>query len=143
MKPGLCWLLGHSRGPVADRIETETSIGLGYVKINRFCGSCGKPADGFSLVRKHRLGFGDDIPRGYGVAWVSWSSPTAVLLPIPFNLIAGVLYRLRYWAKYPRNLVACPEDAYRQGHRDGHAKGMNDEIRARLRRGIHQNGPGD
>lgn len=93
----LCWLLGHSRGPVSDRIESKEHADSPHVRLIRFCGCCGKRADGFSLVRK--LTLGDVIPRGYGVAWVRWSAPTAVLLPIPFNLIAGALYRLRNWVK--------------------------------------------
>jgi hypothetical protein len=117
VKPGLCWLLGHSRGPVADRFEVER-VSQNIVLNRRFCGCCGKRADGFSLVRKHHLMQGDEIPRGYGVAWVSWSSPTATLLPIPFNLVAGMLYRLRWWMKVPRGLVDNPEEAYRQGYRD-------------------------
>lgn len=139
MKPGLCWLLGHSRGPVSDRIEYTEHADCPHVRTVRFCGCCGKRADGFSLVRKVQLG--EAIPRGYGVAWVRYCAPTAVLLPIPFNLMAGALYRLCHWVRAPKGLSSNPAEAYRQGRRAGYLQGREDEVRARLLRGIHQNGP--
>lgn len=36
-----------------------------------------------------RVGDCELIPRGYGVAWRSFGSATAVCLPMPFNIIAG------------------------------------------------------
>lgn len=123
--PGLCWLLGHSRGPVSDRIEETVHDERPHVRQVRYCGCCGKRADGFSLVRLHSLMLGPELPRGYGVAWVRWSAPTAVLMPLPFNVLAGALYRLYWWMKVPRGLAESPEEAYRQGLLEGHRLGFS------------------
>ena len=141
MKLALCWLLGHSRGPVSDTYSVEYFDNSSRCVQTRHCGCCGKPTGSFSLVRKLHLNLGQELPRGYGVAWVNWSTPTAVAMPIPINLIAGALYRLRNWMKVPHGLVDSPTEAYRHGYREGRVQGREDEIRARMRRGMHQNGP--
>lgn len=112
MKPSLCWLLGHSRGPAADTLryhETDpTAI--------RICGCCGRPAHSFSLVRSvesSRL-----MPRGYGLAWVHMYADRAVFLPVPFNLIAAAARQLWFWIKRGgRNCAVTPREAYEDGYR--------------------------
>lgn len=128
MKPALCWLLGHSRGPISDRIDsTPTGIGT-CIKMIRYCGCCGRRADSFSLVRK--VQYGEMIPRGYGIAWIRYNAPIDVVMPIPFNLVAAAIRRAIGWTKFPRGLVDNPGEAYRQGLREGRAQGRREEWRA-------------
>lgn len=123
MKPYLCWLLGHSRGLVPDRYEEEY-VGPNLVMSRRFCGCCGKRANSFSLVRKATPGY--ELPRGYGVAWVRWNTCEAVCMPVPLNVLAGLLRAAWAWMKSPRGIIERGEDAYRQGRADGYREAIRD-----------------
>jgi hypothetical protein len=116
----VCALIGHSRGPTADRVGIDQAYplnGYGYVRCIRYCACCSARADSFSLVR--RIDQGEIIPRGYGIAWLRWGSPHAVIMPVPLNLIAGALRRAWFWGKVPRVLFDDPRAAYRAGLQEG------------------------
>ncbi len=68
-----------------------------------------------------RLPEGDEIPRGYGVAWRDWSSYRAICMPIPLNLVAGLARRMWFttmrgvWpSQYERDVA----QAYHRGRTD-------------------------
>ena len=44
---------------------------------------------------------GGEIPRGFGIAWYQPGRPVATVLPVPINLIAGLL-RVLWWR------IQCP-----------------------------------
>ncbi len=118
-----CWLLGHSRGPVSDRVEVERISE--YVSCRHvFCGCCGKRTDSFSLVRTVESGC--YLPRGYGVAWLRWQTRHAVCMPVPLNLIAGIARLAWAWIKSPHGIVDSVEDAYAQGRADGYRQAIKD-----------------
>lgn len=65
------------------------------------------------------------LPPFYGVAWTEFTSPTAVCLPIPLNLIAAALRALwlllrHGWRPIPIN----PHAAYRAGQFDAAGKSV-------------------
>lgn len=64
---------------------------------------------------------GEMLPRGYGVAWWRWELDSAVVLPIPINVIAGWLHRVWFWLMRglpPSALEARLIAEYRRGEHD-------------------------
>jgi hypothetical protein len=60
---------------------------------------------------------GDEMPPWYGVAWYEFSRDAAVCLPVPLNLVAGLLRSLWAFLRFgyrPTRLNA--RDAFMQGY---------------------------
>lgn len=69
------------------------------------------------LVRRVRED--EIIPALYGVAWQDWRARTVVVMPIPVNVVAGLLRSAWIFLRWGwRAVPACPRDAYAQGRRD-------------------------
>lgn len=110
-----CILLGHSRSPMTDRVEIQKPDANGYARCLCYCGCCGQLANSFSLVR--RISLGEELPRGYGMAWRRWASPHAVVLPVPLNVIAAALRSAWVWLKCPRGLYDTRSAAFDAGRK--------------------------
>lgn len=73
-------------------------------------------------VRENEL-----LPRFYGVAWRSFNSPSIFCLPVPLNLIVGVLRSMWMFCKHgSRRIYMNPRAAYDQGRRDQSRKYPHD-----------------
>ena len=69
---------------------------------------------------------GDMLPWGYGIAWHRWERNAPVIMPIPFNVIAGWVREVYFLLAYklqPRWIrqreVAIANKAFEAGRRIG------------------------
>jgi len=63
---------------------------------------------------------GDQIPTGYGIAYLELDRLGAIAYPIPLNLIVSGLRKLWLWAMYGHKLY---EDGYTKGYETGESEG--------------------
>lgn len=79
---------------------------------------------------------GERLPRGWGVAWFQQARRAAVVLPVPINLVAGVLARL-YWGMQrgvrPGRLQRAEEEVQRLRAANEH---LSDRIQSMLEKEI-------
>ena len=65
---------------------------------------------------------GEELPRGYGLAWREFNRPGAICMPMPFNRIARAARQLFIWIRLPR-IAAI--DHYDYGYERGFADAMS------------------
>ena len=53
------------------------------------------------IASRKRISEGDDIPKGYGIAWVDFLSMEAVCYPMGLNFMARWFRDAKYWIKDP------------------------------------------
>jgi hypothetical protein len=71
----------------------------------------------FQFVR--RIKHGGLIPPLYGLAWNDWNWDGAVLMPVPFNMAAGMLRSAWVFLRCGwKSVPISARDAYWQGRRD-------------------------
>ena len=69
------------------------------------------------------------LPRWYGFARYDFDRECGIYMPIPFNLVAALWYKLRYLAyktikvEWPQRLMRHERAIYRLGQKDGYEKG--------------------
>lgn len=68
------------------------------------------------------------IPGGWGIAYRDWMTDTAIVMPIPFNLVARAILRIKRWVKVPKQskeAISAYERGLKQGQDQGRAMGYN------------------
>ena len=93
-----------------------------------------------------KVGEGELIPKGYGLAWREFDKAESIFLPIPINIIASFM-RTLYWrmimAFYPAKIdilinkieTRAMQEGYTWGRKDGFRAGIiktNEEINKRF-----------
>lgn len=69
---------------------------------------------------------GEMLPPWYGVAWVDFRSGSAVCMPVPCNLIAGLVRAAWAFLRIGHHPVyRSPRAAYLQGRHDERKEGGN------------------
>lgn len=78
---------------------------------------------------------GYPIPRGWGVAFARFEWRDAVVLPVPLNLIVGVVVAAWWRAKggvsrtwLERHVVRAWRDGYEEGRRDAHREAIDRQL---------------
>lgn len=77
-----------------------------------------------------RIGQGERAPWGYGVAWLDSRRKAFVTMPVPFNVLAGMLRCAWIYLAYPWPVEVNPRAAYLDGYRDGRESMADDLARA-------------
>lgn len=62
------------------------------------------------------IGYCDEMPKRYGLAWDRPHRAECVILPVPINVVARLLYLSWIWVKYP--MLAREWKWYEKGRRD-------------------------
>lgn len=71
-----------------------------------------------------RVRNGELIPPFHGVAWVELIANQAVCLPVPFNVVAGLLRSMWLWLRGGwRPVPVDPRHAFREGYVIGYRHG--------------------
>lgn len=69
---------------------------------------------------KIELREGEEIPKGYGIAYVELNRFGAIVYPIPLNFVVGVLHRFYLWVRMGGRLY---ENGYFKGYSVGSSEG--------------------
>lgn len=48
-------------------------------------------------------------PSGWGIAWDEPWADRVVIMPIPFNIIGGLIWKFRNWLKWPGFIIQCAQ----------------------------------
>lgn len=76
---------------------------------------------------------GSVIPRGYGIAWWNYHEATAVVMPIPFNIVAALGRRFYHYLRSgvrPSILDEAERRGYEQGARATEVRMFNRMVEA-------------
>lgn len=68
------------------------------------------------------LSEGEMIPKGYGIAYRRLDRLTAILYPVPLNMIVTLLNRFWVWLKHGGNLY---NNGFHKGYDDGYTNGRD------------------
>ena len=73
------------------------------------------------ILTRVSLAMGDRPPRGYGLAWFDFHRQSAIVMPIPLNVIAGASRRIYLWLRAPwrRDMTAGERACFDRGYRAG------------------------
>lgn len=92
-----------------------------------------------------RLREGELIPKGYGLAYIDFSTMFSIYYPIPLNLIVRLFRGFYFWVmkgcwkcKYERKL----KEIYQNGRRDAHILMLREAKLKYLLRGLEMSGKG-
>jgi hypothetical protein len=88
------------------------------VNAERWWGGTDCPPDGGFLWRISALRIvqnGGLRPEGYGVAWQRQNTDEFICAPMPWNVLIGALYHVRWWLVWPWKGPAALEAAWNKG----------------------------
>jgi hypothetical protein len=116
------WAIGVSAEPTVMRVDRSDAGDYRQVAVltpRQWLARALVRVD--NLMFRH-IGQGECIPPWYGLAWVRYESPRAILMLIPLNLIARALRAVWLWVKRGGIVVpASPAEAYDKGRLDERA----------------------
>ena len=64
-----------------------------------------------------RIGEGEILPKGWGIAWREWNGFGAMIMPIPINIVVAHIRKIYYWF--------VSGNWYKTGYDNGYDKGYS------------------
>ena len=103
------WLAGYSH-PDSEQPISEPKLDRGFSGF----------LQGLFFVKRNPGNL--CIPKGYGVGWYDAWTDEEICFPLPFNLLAGLVYNVTCWTRFGIGDEGY-QKARKKGFKEGHAEG--------------------